>query len=223
MKVTARLFSALAGLCVILPSVRAGVYTYNASVSDWFTASDNLPAFTKYVVKGAGSPSQTFYVTDDLNKIEVRSEQPNTSANAVGTYAGASWIAPAGEQITSITFTYQSVLNSALQLSLYVGAGNSDTKLNGISPSTTQDNRSSGTSLTWTVPEGVVATQLEFRNWDLTASAGVATTWRSSIVSVSITTAPYTPDIPEPAAWTALAGVTGLVAAIRFRRRRANT
>jgi hypothetical protein len=205
---------------VARPSAAASEYAYNASVADWFTASETLPAFTKYVVKGTGSPSQTFYVTDDLNKIEVRSAQPNANANAPGTYAGATWTAPEGEQITSITFTYQSVLGPNLQLSVYVGEGNFDTKLESVIPSGTIDNRSTGTSVTWTVPDGVVATGFQFRNWDLIATSGVSDAWRSTIVAVTITTRPYAPNVPESSSWTILAGAGAFVVAYILRNRR---
>ncbi|WP_043587879.1 PEP-CTERM sorting domain-containing protein [Geminisphaera colitermitum] len=227
MKITSRLFAVAIGLGTILPLGIAGTYTYNSTISDWFTASENLPSFTGYVVKGGPTPSDTFYVsTVATNILKVASNQGNASKGILpaGTYAGATWAVPNGERITSITFTYKAILTEGLSLSLYGGEGNYSTKLGEVTKSAPAASQTG--TVTWTVNQGVVVTQLQFRNWELsTASDGKtpgisnATSWYSQITDVTINTTPYTPGVPEPSTFTLIAAGGVFAAAFWLRRR----
>lgn len=202
-------------------SAQAATYTYNPSVLDWFSGT-SLPVFTKYVDKPDGG---TFFVGSDMARLVVATTAAAAAgANPVGESAGATWAAPAGEQVTSITFTYGSVLSSNLNLVVAGGQGDYSTELLRISPSSLTDSRAGANrqTVTVTVPEGIVVTALQLRLWEMTtASAALGSGWESAIYSIAITTAPL--SIPEPGSTASIAGLAGLLAAGLGLRRRART
>ncbi|MDR1283065.1 MAG: PEP-CTERM sorting domain-containing protein [Opitutaceae bacterium] len=195
----------------------SSTYTYDAGVSDWYTAAEDRPAFTKYIFlpEGATSPfSNSGY--DAQIRVSITS---GVSSSLSGAHAGATWVAPTGEQIVSVTFTYGAVLNDVRNLSIWGGNEASFTmELGRVSPTATTDNRNSATALTYTVPEGTSITTLQLRAWDFVGAVNLTSGWYSRITSVIITTEPLS-SVPEPSSCALLLGLCSLGTIWTFRRK----
>lgn len=203
------------------PASASSTYVYDASVNNWYSATDDRPAFTKYTFTPDGTTSP-FRVEAHTSLLYVN--VPNAvgaNANLVGAHAGATWTAPAEEQISSITLSYGSVLTPGLNLSVWgaSGTGAFTTELGRISPAGTVDNRGSSTSIIFTVPDGTSITSLQIRGLELVAASALGQGWYDQIRGVTIETVPLS-NIPEPSTCTLLTGLCSLGVICAFRRRR---
>ncbi|MFA5205495.1 MAG: PEP-CTERM sorting domain-containing protein [Lentisphaeria bacterium] len=182
---------------------QAAIFTYDSSVSNWYTSWTATGISGWLVVR-----------TNESNQIQVQNASSNTSVPGTH-WAGAQWTAPVGQFITQVDLTYWGMINAQGAATLTVYAGTSAATATEVFFNKESLNAAFGsTSLAFSPTSQY--TFLQVRNWDgrggsdFGAQQAPPGWWQSDLTAATITT------IPEPAALSLLA--LGGLCLLRRRR-----
>lgn len=202
----------------------AAVYTYDSSISDWFTTGN----FTRASCTEAGLP---YIVADSSvsNKIQAMYMNPWAGASQVfmGSWGGATWQAPEGERVVKVVMSgwYRSDYGQ-IGYGLFGGStGYEDTKYLETKADGNPFRGWSNTVVDIASADNV--SNLELRSWwmqsnalDMVVGINNDPSYKGEITSVEITTEaiPENP-VPEPSALVMLAGGAAALAGTVIRKR----
>jgi hypothetical protein len=174
---------AIVSVMVMSISGSASVYTFNSSVGNWYGAG----GWTE-----AGVDGWLDINSQVTNAIRVQNY--NGNFNVPGNHwKGAAWVAPEGEVITGVEFTYEGIIGGygAPNLTVYAGTASADVFQQAYALPGAWASQTS----TLNFDETSNYSYLQIRNWDgQNNNFTVSTDWVSSVGAVTITTA----AVPEP-------------------------